>query len=337
MNIRDRRSIHQTADHALEQAQSDSRKILLIYLGVVTALSLAASALSVLLSNRIADTGGLGNLGLRSILSTGQAILPLVQMLILLGFKMGYCNTVLRISRGQHISQQTLYGGFRRFFPLLRATILQYFLYFALAFLCMYIGIYIFLMFPVSRQFYDLMMPLMDSASALKGTLTLDEATMIAAYRAMIPLLWIFLGLFLLVFIPMHYNFRMVTYRLIDEPYPRARLALRESRIMMHRNRFALFQLDLSFWWFYGLQLLVMVLCYGDMLLPLCGIELPFSETASYFLFLALSLALQFAVYYFAMNRVAVTYAVAYTALLPEQEAEPEVPQTPATPWQDQY
>ena len=129
----------------------------------------------------------------------------------------------------------------------------------------------------------------------------------------------------------------MVTYRLIDEPYPRARLALRESRIMMHRNRFALFQLDLSFWWFYGLQLLVMVLCYGDMLLPLCGIELPFSETVSYFLFLALSLALQFAVYYFAMNRVAVTYAVAYTALLPEQEAEPEVPQTPATPWQDQY
>ena len=62
MNIRDRRSIYQTADHALEQAQGDPRKILLIYLGVVTALSLAASALSVLLSNRIADTGGLGNL-----------------------------------------------------------------------------------------------------------------------------------------------------------------------------------------------------------------------------------------------------------------------------------
>ena len=337
MNIRDRHSIHESANRALAQAQGEPRKILLIYLCIVTGLSLVMSALSVLLSNRIADTGGLGNLGLRSILSTGQAILPLVQMLILLGLEMGYCSTVLRISRGQPVSQETLFGGFRRFFPLLRATILQYLFYFALAFLCMYISIYIFLMLPMSSRFYDLMMPLVDSVSTLEGTLTLDEATLTAAYGTMMPLLWIFLGMFLLVFIPMYYNFRMVTYRLIDEPYPRARLALRESRIMMRRNRFALFRLDLSFWWFYAMQVLVMVLCYGDVLLPLCGITLPFSDTVSYFLFLSLSLALQFAVYYFAMNRIAVTYAVAYATLLPKQEAEPEVPQAPSAPWQDQY
>ena len=75
----------------------------------------------------------------------------------------------------------------------------------------------------------------------------------------------------------------------------------------------------------------------ADVLLPLCGITLPFSDTVSYFLFLSLSLALQFAVYYFAMNRIAVTYAVAYATLLPKQEAEPEVPQAPSAPWQDQY
>ena len=109
---------------------------------------------------------------------------------------------------------------------------------------------------------------------------------------------------------------------------------MRESRAMMHRNRFALFRLDLSLWWFYALQGLTVALCYSDMLLPMFGITLHWSESVSYFVFLCLSLLVQFVVYYLFMNRVSVTYATAYGALLPkEQPKEP----TPVNPWQNQY
>ena len=334
MNIRDRSAIHQTAEHSLANAKGDPKKILLIYLAIITGLSLAVAGVSILLSNRIADTGGLGNMGLRSVLSTAKSVLPLVQSVILLGLEMGYYTMALNITRGEPISNDTLFGGFRRFFPLLRAQILLSFLYLGLGLLAVYPGAYIFLMLPISEGFYEVLTPIMESASQLTGTVTIDEASMIAVSEAMEPALWIMGTLFLLLFIPTSYRYRMVTFRLIDQSRPGALRAMRESRAMMHRNRFALFRLDLSLWWFYALQGLTVALCYSDMLLPMLGITLPWSESVSYFVFLCLSLLVQFVVYYLFMNRVSVTYAAAYGALLPkEQPKEP----TPVNPWQNQY
>ena len=334
MNIRDRSAIHQTAEHSLANAKGDPKKILLIYLAIITGLSLAVAGVSILLSNRIADTGGLGNMGLRSVLSTAKSVLPLVQSVILLGLEMGYYTMALNITRGEPVSYDTLFGGFRRFFPLLRAQILLSFLYLGLGLLAVYPGAYIFLMLPISEGFYEVLTPIMESASQLTGTVTIDEASMIAVSEAMEPALWIMGGLFLLLFIPTSYRYRMVTFRLIDQSRPGALRAMRESRAMMHRNRFALFRLDLLLWWFYALQGLTVALCYSDMLLPMFGITLHWSESVSYFVFLCLSLLVQFVVYYLFMNRVSVTYATAYGALLPkEQPKEP----TPVNPWQNQY
>jgi len=339
MNIRDRRSIHQEARQTLAGARGDLKQIVLIYLGIITVLSLAASGVSVLLSDRIATTGGLSNMGLRSVLSTAQTLLPMVQALVLLGLEIGYCDVAMRICRKEPVSRDTLLGGFHRFFPLLRAVLLQGVLYIALGVMSLYASVYIFLMLPVSADFQKLMMPLVQSTTTLNGTITLDEATMMAASEAIMPTLWIFAVLFLMVFLPMYYRYRMVTYCLVDQSRPRALLAMHQSRMLMHRNRFALLKLDLSLWWFYGLQILAMVICYGDMLLALAGITLPWSATVSYFVFLILSLAVQFAAYYFCMNRVAVTYAVAYETLLHTlQEKAGVKPAEPANvPWKDQY
>ena len=343
MNIRDRRAIHHAAGQSLENAKGDPQQILLLYLGITTFLSLAVSAISVFLSNRIADTGGLSSMGLRSVLSTAKTVLPLLQSLIVMGLELGYCTMVLRVSRGESVSKKTLWSGFRLFFPLLRAQILQGILYFAIMMLCIYPSAYIFLMLPISEEFYEVLMPLMESGAAASGTLMLDEATVLAMTDAMMPMMWILLGLFLIPFIPLYYQFRMAVYRLIDQPRPGAMAAMWESRAMMRRNRFALFRLDLSLWWYYGLQALVTAVCYGDLLLPLAGVTLPWSDTANSFLFLALSLALQFVVCYFTMNRVSVTYAAAYNALLPKKQAQaqkpvPKNPDMPTNvPWQDQY
>ena len=334
MNIRDRRAIIGSADQSLANAKGDPQKILLIYLSIITGLSLAVALVSMLLSNRIAGTGGLGNMGLRSVLTTAKSVLPLVQSVILLGLEMGYCTMALNVARGTQISNDTLFGGFRRFFPLLRAQILMGFVYFGLGLLAVYPGAYIFLMLPISEGFYEVFNPIMDSASQLTGTLTIDETSMTVLSEAMQPALWIMGALFMVLFIPTYYRYRMVTYRLIDQPRPGALRAMRESRAMMRRNRFALFRLDLKLWWFYALQGLTVALCYGDMLIPALGITLPWSENVSYFVFLSLSLLLQFAVYYLFMNRVSVIYATAYTTLIPQEQPKET---TPANPWQNQY
>lgn len=337
MNIRDRRAIHHAARVSLEGDRKNARHILLIYLIIVTGLSLLVTGISVALNDRIADTGGLGSMGLRSVLSTAQSVLPLARLLILLGLELGYCGVALRISRGEPVEPSMLFQGFRRFFPLLGATILQALIYLALIMVCIYAGTYIFLMLPMSEEFNALMAPLAESMTVLDTTAALDDATLLAAFDAMMPMYWIVAALFLPLFVPMYYRYRMVSYRLVDQPRPRAMAALRESSTMMRRNRFALLRLDLSLWWFYLLQVVIVLVGYGDMLLPLLGITLPLSATAASLLCFGLSLALQFVIYLLTMNRVAVTYATAYDALLPKEQTAQKAPQTPAVPWQNQY
>lgn len=339
MNIRDRRAIHETAGRSLADAKGDPRKILLVYLGIITALSLGVSVFSVILSNRIENTGGLSNMGTRSVLSTVKTVLPMIQSVILLGLEAGYCAVTLRIVRGEEVSTDMLFGEFRRFLPMIGAKLLQGVLYMGAAALCLYPSAFIFLMLPVSKPFYEIFTPLMENSMTPEGILMLDEASMDAMAVTMKPMLWILAVMFLLLAVPMYYHFRLTTYRVVDQSLPRGMRAVRESRYLMRRNRFALFRLDLNFWWYYVLQLLVLAVCYADVLLPLAGITLPWSDTVSYFLLLTLSLALQFVIYYFFMNPVAVTYATAYEALLPkeQEQAEPVTPPAPANPWQNTY
>ena len=337
MTIRDRDAIFHTAGQRLDSNRAQAQRVLLFFLAITTALTVAVSLISVLLSDRISETGGLRNMGLRSVLSTGQNVLPLIQSAVLLGLQMGYTTMCLHISRGESIPGDTLLGGFRRFFPLLISQLLLGLIYTGTAFMSIYAGTYLFMLLPASDRFYEILSPVLNSATVLSDAAVLDEATLAAAVQAMVPMLGISAALFLLVFIPMHYRYRMVIYRLIDQPRPRALAALRESRFMMRRNRLALFRLDLRLWWYYLLQVLMVVVLYGDTLLALLGIFLPMSGTAAYFLFMGLSLALQWVVSWFFMNRVEVTYALAYDALLPkEQEVQPS-PQPPAVPWQNQY
>jgi len=320
MNIRDRHSLSRSANDALTRNGAGLQQILLLYLGIITALSLGASVLTVVLSERIADTGGLRNMGLRSVLSTVQTVLPLVQTIASIGLQIGYCTAALNALRGKSFSRDTLLGGFRRFFPLMWCYVLQSLLYISLGITCIYLGTYIFMMLPMSAPLQELMVPLMESFSVVSETITVDAATVDAITEALMPSLWFIAALFIPLLIPTVYRYRMVLYRIIDQPHPRAMLALRESRMMMQRNRFALLKVDLSLWWYYGLQILIMLICYGDSLLALLGVTLPWSPTVSYFLFLVLSLVLQFALFYFTMNRVTLIYVSAYESLIPDFE-----------------
>ncbi|MBO5129492.1 MAG: DUF975 family protein [Oscillospiraceae bacterium] len=323
MDIRDRRALKQRGTQALAAVPGDPGKLVLLYAGGTAVLALVCSLLSHAVGLKIENTGGLSNMGLRSILSTVQAVLPLVNAIVTLLLGYGYRYASLRMARQQYCQPATLLEGFRRFGPLLRMVLIQGLIYMAIAFISSYIGSMIFVMTPLANDFLELMLPIVNSASMLTEQIMLDEATLMAATKTMLWAIPIMAGLFVLLATPIMYQYRMAVYSLFDAPEKGAMAALRESRGMMKGNRMELFKLDVSFWWFYALEVLISVLAYGDVLLPMAGVSFPWSDTVSYYLFYAVSLAAQVGMYYLFLNRVNVTYATVYEVLKPEPQ-EPQ-------------
>lgn len=320
MKIPKYNDLNDTAVRRLSQA-GDAQRIVFLYALIATVAAAVITGIQFALSARIDQSGGLSNLGIRSLLSSVAQFLPVVQSVFLLVLEFGYMACMVRISRGQYTSPKTLKAGVDRFWPLLRLTLLKALLYSAVGFGSFYLAVLLFLFSPFSNKLMDIMTPLLTDNSILSGSVpVLDAATQQAIVSAVRPA-FLFLALvFLVFFIPMYYRYRMAEYVLYDHPESGALFALRESRSMMRGNRRDLFRLDLHFWWFYGLLILVSVVAYGDLIFYLLDIPLPFSDTVGFFLFCLLSLAMQFSIFYFLRNRVETVYALAYESLRPEQK-----------------
>lgn len=332
MDIRNRRGLKDAARESLANASYNPTKLVLIHTLAAVALALVVTILDLFLGDRIADTGGLGGLGLRSILSTIQSVLRLANMVLLPFWEVGYIYAAMNIARGKEAGPASLLEGLRRWSVVLRSNLLQTILYFCTGMACYYVAMTVFLMTPMSGSLQTLVAPYLNDPNAL---LT-DPALSAAVMDASIPMFVIFLALFVILALPMVYHFRLVNYALLDNPKAGAFAALRRSKFLMHGDRFNLFRLDLSFWWFYAAQTLLSVICYGDVLLALLGVKLPFSDTTGFFLFYILSLALQVTLYTFTRNRVAVTYVNAYESLGGSIEENPAPSPAPQRnqPWQ---
>lgn len=315
----DIRKIKQSAAEAMAVAR-EPKKVILVYAGVMTLASLLLTLVNLWLSKQIAGTGGLANLGMRSILSTIQMALPLAQSVVLLCWDLGYLSAAMRFARKQYADHTDLLTGFRRFGPLLRLALAEGLIYMAILFVSSWLGAQIFVLSPFSREMMEAMMPLMGSTATTTEAFLADEAVMQAMNHAMLPLMAIVGTIFAVLAIPVAYRYRMANYRLVDKPQEGALAALRNSRAMMQGNGMKLLKLDLSFWWFYLLQALATLVCYGDAILPLLGVELPLTYEAGYFLFYGLYLVMQFGILYFFRNPVEVAYVRAYESIRPQEK-----------------
>lgn len=315
MTIQDRRGLKAAAADALTCAPN-AKQLVLLWAGVNTVLPLFVSVLSFILNTQIAQTGGLSGIGLRSVLSTAQEALSSLTSILLPFWNLGYTAAMLHVIRKQSTNSKTLLDGFRRFGPYLRLMLLMTLLFVAVGIAAFYVGITILSVTPLADPVYEI---IDQSQSILSGTM--DEATLALAGRSLIPIFLICCGIALLLLIPVFYRLRMAEFCLLDSSRRSARLVMWESRKMMRRNCLQLFRLDLSFWWFYLAQVLLTALCYGDVLLPMLGVALPFSEDAAYFIFYIAALLAQFVLLYCCSNQVQATYAAFYEALrTPAQE-----------------
>ena len=316
MDIRNTRQLKDFSAGRLANAR-DGQKIIL-YFSLITIVATAlANVAGYVLSQQIAKTGGLGSMGVRSALTTAQTLLPLVQAGFLMCLTLGYLATMLRIARGQYASPNGMRLGFDRFWVLLRCTLLKGLIFGGAAAASLYVAMMIYMMTPLSNSAVDILMPLVKNAGT--SGILLDDATYAQLMDAMMPATVLSGVLSLALAAPVFYRYRMADYLIIDRPAIGALAALRDSRVMTKGNRWNLFRLDLSMWWYYAAMLVSIAVNYGDQLLPDLGITLPFSDTVAYFLFFGVYLAVTFVIFYFLRNRVEVTYALAYDSLRPRE------------------
>ena len=317
-------SIKEKARLSLAVAEYDPKKLALIHTGISVALSLSVSLISYLLGLGIADTGGLAGIGSRAVLSSAQSVLNFALALLLPFWELGFLYAALGLARQEKADFSSLAQGFRCFPSAMRLFLIQTLLAVSIFTACTYAAYTIFTLTPFFESTYNILAPIAEAG----GEVVLEEATIQALLPTLIPMYVILAALVLLVGAPMFYRYRMAQFALLDGAAG-ARRSMAESIRIMQRNRITLFKLDLSFWWYYGLQLILVAVAYADVLLPTLGVTLPISSTLAYWLFYGIYMGLRLLVAWKFAAYIQTAYAHCYDTFRQYAPSPSTLPQSP--------
>ena len=310
--------LRREADLRLATATYSPRRLVLIHTAVSLGASLVISLLNLLFAKLIDQTGGLGGMGTRSMLQTTQAMIELAVSVALPFWNISLIRAALCWARGERAEFPTLLEGFRRFRSVLGEKLLLCILFFAMGIAVSYIGTMAFMFTPFSAGLMKAMEPLMQQTGMIDPEVLMSEETMAQLAPAIVPLM-IFLGVVLVALaIPTWYRIRFADFAVMDGN--RAMVSLLQSFRITRKHSLEMFRIDLHFLWFYILQILTVVLCYGDAILPALGVNLPMSEDVSYVVFYVVGIVLQGILLWCYQAQVSATYALAYERLTTEAQ-----------------
>jgi len=296
----------------------DASTLVLIHTGVLLSLSLIASAINLYLNDQISTTSGLSGLGVRSILQSLQAFLQYGTTLFSPFWQAGFTLAVLHLARGISASRKDLLGGFRRWSAVLSLQLFTMMLLFGAVIACGYLAAMIFTFTPFAEPLAQALEPMLASGSIDMAAIASD--VILDAY---VP----FFAIYLLILIPVvlfwTLSIRLSNYLILDQKMG-GFIAIHFSMVAMRGNRMKMLKLDLSFWWYYLIEILLSIVCYLDVILPLLGIHLPFNETMAFFAALILYGVLELAFHYWKKPYHDVTYALAYQEILHSLEIPKE-------------
>lgn len=296
---------------SLSNATWDPKKLIFIHTGASLLLSLLLSLADYFLSREIGSTGGLGGMDRRNVLTTVQMVLLLAYTAALPFWTFGYVGTTLSLARREEVSPSSLLDGFRCWGAVLRLTMLEMTLVLMVGLVSVQVGSLLFYMTPWARPVLEQIVQ--QTPPPGEGPASLETMMLITENAPMLPLL-LFVGLTALALgAPVYYRFRLARLFLMDDPGLGALRALIESFRRMRGNYGAMFRLDLHFWWFHVLNLLTVVLSFGDVLLAEAGVTLNWAPAPLVFS-LAGSLC-QIGLYWWRYNEVHVTYVHAFDEL----------------------
>ena len=244
------------AAQALKQPNYPARKLVLIHSGAMALLSLALTGVSFLLPQLFGSDGGLGALGVQAMVSAVQTVLPFFGLIFGIFWNVGLQQAALCYAQGNETGLQDLPQGFRRWKPVLTSSLVMGLQYFIRGVIAAYLSGQLLAFTPFAKPLYKAALQQMQDPNLDLYALLGDSATgILIAYCILFALVFAALAL------PLHYRYRMTNYVLLEDPEMGGLRALLMSRLMTFRKRMRLFRLDLQFWWYYALELVIAVLC----------------------------------------------------------------------------
>ena len=336
MTIRDRKALKNSAKNALAYSAYSPRKLFGIHIAVTAGITLVLSFLNYFLAAGIDTTGGLDGIGSRAILQTIQELLSFAQSLALPFWQIGLVFVALQLFRRQPTEPATLLTGFRRIGPVLRLYILKYLILVAVVFGVMNIIMTLIFLSPLTNilaAFAETWLSSIETMTEEEILLLMeDPAFAEQLLKVMLPIFLAMMAALYFAIILILYRIRLADYVLMDHPEMGARNAVKTSWKLTKGNCLSLFKLDLSFWWFYGLELLLS----GFYIFGFVATDLLDAGMMTLVCDLVFCIG-QVALYAWANAYLQTTYAAAYEVLLFQKEQEEEEARRQAaqtfTPW----
>jgi uncharacterized membrane protein len=311
------KTILQTAKDRWKQHADQNRRVVLLHAVPALLLPLVVLAINLFLDTQLAGTGGLSGIGLRSALQTTQTVLSTALSFLLPFWQLGLIFTAMRISAGNAADKGDLFEGFRRWGAALRLQLCRDLRYIIHMTGGIFLGSLLYSATPLSNGLMQAITAINENSDL--ATLTSEELLILLQEQvplgALLPLYLLCAAGGLFMVVPLFYRYRLSDYALLNSEKPGALAALYESTQLMQGNRVRLFKLDLHLWWYFLLAFMAAFVSYGDLLLPLFGITLPFSPSIATAVFALCSALLQFLLYYFFRGQVETTYACVYEVL----------------------
>jgi hypothetical protein len=314
LNIRELRD---RAAGLAAQNREPLKKLLLIYCGVICALTLGVPALDLFLSDQIGTTGGLAGMRLRTVLQTIREILNLVNQFFGYFWSAGFVIAMMAMVLGREPQTRDLTGGFRRFFRVLGHIAFEFLFVVALLLAAGNLAAMLFSMSPQGGALVRELTAITSDPNLLtpEGLLNVDLIPMDLLAAIALPMTIITIVIFLPLYIWLSYGFRLSLYLLLDGTVPSAFQARFLSLRLMRGHKWSMLKLDLSFWWYYLLVTVITAVGYLDVILSLAGIPLPMDETVMFFGTIAAYCVLITALSLWKKAQVEASYVLAYEAI----------------------
>lgn len=312
----DNPTLRQRGAAAADRYRAETKRLVLLYSGVLALLTLGINGLYLLLDNRIGGTGGLDGLGLRSVLQTVQDVLNYGNMIFGPVWSAGFLFAMLTMVRGSAPRSRDLLEGFRRLGRVLGYLAFQFLIVVALLTVSVYAAAILFTFSPWGAELANLLGPVLSDPNLVtaEGTINMTLIPAEAMQAAAVPMLVMMLAVFLPLYGWISYGYRMALYLVMDGSVGGVRAHF-ISRRMMRGHKWQLLKLDLGFWWYYALIALTAAVGYLDLILGLMGIEVHIDATVLYFLTMGAYLVLQMAVALWKKCPVDAAYMLAFESI----------------------
>lgn len=291
---------------------------------VYSAVALGAGFLTLLVhfitGMMIDNTGGLGDLGTRAILESIDMIFSLAVNVLLPLWTFGMIRTALAMCRQKRTEPRDLLRGFSRWGLYLRLCIFEGLIYFILMYASLQAITMLISFTPLADGIVEAFTPYLEDPELLDAAMA-DPATMMGLLKAMMPVLILWAAGLPVLLVPVSYALRLAVYRIGDEDRPGAFRAIRQSRKMMKGHKMQLFKLDLSFWWYYLIQILLALLL--EVPVFLAGTVIPLSIEVLTLIAGAVQALGCLLLYQKHLLKVQTTYALFYDTLYEQHSAPP--------------